>query len=217
MSLGHGSQIVKDGLVLHLDAANVKSYPGSGTVWKDLSGLGNHCTLNNAPVFSTTNAGTFSFNGINTSVTCSSSSIRSLVNNFSTEIWYTSTNFSPYLAYQSPAGYTLARYNEGTQWKVTKYSIVDIYIGTIPLNSSWHQAVVTYSNSTGTSIYVDGMLQSTSININNLSATASNVLFGVAESGYHLGNISNVRTYNKVLSASEIRHNFEATRGRYGI
>ena len=29
MSLGHGSSIVRDGLVLHLDAANVKSYPGA--------------------------------------------------------------------------------------------------------------------------------------------------------------------------------------------
>jgi hypothetical protein len=28
MSLGHGASVVKDGLVLHLDAANVKSYPG---------------------------------------------------------------------------------------------------------------------------------------------------------------------------------------------
>jgi len=28
MSLGHGASVVRDGLVLHLDAANVKSYPG---------------------------------------------------------------------------------------------------------------------------------------------------------------------------------------------
>lgn len=33
--------IVTSGLVLHLDAANRKSYPGSGTTWFDMSGNGN--------------------------------------------------------------------------------------------------------------------------------------------------------------------------------
>lgn len=37
MSIYHHPRIVTDGLVLHLDAANKKSYPGSGTVWYDLS------------------------------------------------------------------------------------------------------------------------------------------------------------------------------------
>ena len=36
MSLGHGSSIVRDGLVLHLDAANKKSYPGTGTTISNL-------------------------------------------------------------------------------------------------------------------------------------------------------------------------------------
>jgi hypothetical protein len=31
MGLTHSPQIVRDGLVLYLDAANSKSYPGSGT------------------------------------------------------------------------------------------------------------------------------------------------------------------------------------------
>ena len=45
MSLGHGPKIVRDGLVLHLDAANPKSYPGTGTTWNDLSGNSNHASL----------------------------------------------------------------------------------------------------------------------------------------------------------------------------
>ena len=35
-------QIVTDGLVLHLDAANPKSYIGSGTTWNDISGNRNN-------------------------------------------------------------------------------------------------------------------------------------------------------------------------------
>ena len=42
----YGPRIVTDGLVLHLDAANRKSYPGSGSTWYDLSGNGNNGTIN---------------------------------------------------------------------------------------------------------------------------------------------------------------------------
>ena len=38
MGFSRGPKIVTDGLVLALDAANSKSYPGSGTTWNDLSG-----------------------------------------------------------------------------------------------------------------------------------------------------------------------------------
>ena len=41
MGTNYNPQIVTSGLVLALDAANPKSYPGSGTAWNDLSGLGN--------------------------------------------------------------------------------------------------------------------------------------------------------------------------------
>ena len=42
MSNLYGPRIVTDGLVLHLDAGNRKSYPGSGSTWYDLSGQDNH-------------------------------------------------------------------------------------------------------------------------------------------------------------------------------
>ena len=46
MSSYGGANIVTDGLVLSLDAANRKSYPGSGTTWFDMSGYSN--TITNA-------------------------------------------------------------------------------------------------------------------------------------------------------------------------
>ena len=56
MGLSHSPNIVTDGLVLCLDAANPRSYPGSGTSWLDLSGQGNNGTLN-GPTFSNDNSG----------------------------------------------------------------------------------------------------------------------------------------------------------------
>ena len=44
MSVFGGPDIVTDGLVLHWDIANKKSYPGDGSL-KDISGYGRHATL----------------------------------------------------------------------------------------------------------------------------------------------------------------------------
>ena len=38
-----GPDIVTDGLVLSLDAASTRSYPGTGLTWSDLSGNNNNC------------------------------------------------------------------------------------------------------------------------------------------------------------------------------
>ena len=47
MATNYNPKIVTDGLVLCLDAANTKSYSGSGTTWTDISGKSNNGTLTN--------------------------------------------------------------------------------------------------------------------------------------------------------------------------
>lgn len=51
MGVHYNSRITTDGLVLALDAANTKSYPGSGTTWTDLSGNGRNFTWVSSPSF----------------------------------------------------------------------------------------------------------------------------------------------------------------------
>jgi len=53
MATRYNSQIIKDGLVLHLDAGNPKSYSGAGTSWYDLSGNGRHFAWVSSPSFTT--------------------------------------------------------------------------------------------------------------------------------------------------------------------
>ena len=65
MALSIGNGIVQDGLICHLDAANVRSYPGYSTTWFDLSGDGKNLTLTNGPTFNTSNIGTLVFDGTN--------------------------------------------------------------------------------------------------------------------------------------------------------
>ena len=54
-----------NGLVLCLDAANAKSYPGSGTTWTDLSGRGNTGTLTLGPTYNSANGGGIEQDGTN--------------------------------------------------------------------------------------------------------------------------------------------------------
>ena len=51
MSSIGGPRIVKDGLVLYLDAGNLKSYQGSGDLFNDLSINNNDSLLTNGPLF----------------------------------------------------------------------------------------------------------------------------------------------------------------------
>lgn len=69
MGVGYNPKIVIDGLVLALDAGNIKSYPGSGTTWTDLSGNNNNGTLINGVGYSGDNLGSLVFDGTNDYVT----------------------------------------------------------------------------------------------------------------------------------------------------
>ena len=69
MSTRYNARIVSDKLMLHLDAANPKSYPGSGTTWKDLSDRGHDMTLVNGPTFNSGFGGYLKFDGSNDSAT----------------------------------------------------------------------------------------------------------------------------------------------------
>jgi hypothetical protein len=65
MAFNYSPKIVTDGLVLCLDAANNRSYPGSGTAWTDLSRGGNNGALTNGPTFNSANGGSIVFDGTN--------------------------------------------------------------------------------------------------------------------------------------------------------
>lgn len=80
--------IVNDGLILCLDAANTKSYPGSGTTWTDLTSNGNNGTLSGSPAFSSSNGGSIVFDGSNDYINIPSTSLFNFAsNNFTIDAW----------------------------------------------------------------------------------------------------------------------------------
>ncbi len=225
MSLGHGAGIVRSGLVLHLDAANIKSYPGTGTVWNDLSGNGNNSTLNNGPTYSTSNAGIFSLDGTNDWVDCSNASIFSPPL-LTASIMVRCTSFStrPHLFGRGDGGagnfYMVVEtnsvfrfYNDiGAGWSIAANTTA------FSLNK-WTYVTVTHDGSFSR-IYYDGVQQVETARSGSLRNWQSNTLqIGSILSGSSLinGNVAFAHLYNRALSATEIQQNFNATRGRYNI
>lgn len=215
-----GGAVVDSSLLLWLDAQQPGSYPGTGTTWTDLSGNGNNGTLTNGPTYSSANGGSIVFDGVNNYCRITSSAITNLTNNFSVEIWYNTNNNNPQLWYSrySNSGFMIGKNTGGTVWKITKYSVIDIFVGSVPQDTNWHQVVCVFSSTAGSFIYVDGVLNGSSANTSNLLAPLLGYFdLGVAEFGNHNGNISSVKAYNRVLSAAEISTNFNALRGRYNV
>ena len=217
MGIGYNPKIVTDGLVLCLDAANSKSYPGSGTTWTDLSGNGNNGTLVNGPTYNSSNGGNFNFDETNDYVNCG----QVLNNSAYTKIaWFrpeTSTNNiisgssdGQHAFWMSGTNNTL-RSGHNNSWQIVEYSPGNM------LNQWWCGAV-TFNTSTGWVLYLNG--QQVDTDSSTTTPTGSGlVLIGAYSLGANLfdGDIPVVQIYNRALTAEEIQQNFQATRGRYGI
>jgi hypothetical protein len=79
-------QLVTNGLVMYLDAADRTSYPGYGTILRDLSG-GNNGTLTNGPTYSSTNGGSIVLDGTNDYINCGNGSSLQITGSITVETW----------------------------------------------------------------------------------------------------------------------------------
>lgn len=231
MGLGHGAGIVRSGLVLHLDAANRKSYPGTGTTWTDLSDSDNNGTLVNGAAYNSTNNGSISFDGINDYITLPPLTAGNSEITVSMYIYPITTNGEYHIyteggipgnaLYWQFSITTRVWYTRDTSTGPTGARDNDISTNFLTLNR-WNYITAVYSVSGGFKrFYVDGILKSsstTSINALTTERNPNNAFIAFPTDGlYFNGNVSNVKLYNRALTQLEVQQNFEATRGRYGI
>jgi hypothetical protein len=235
-TVGGGVNIVTDGLVLYLDAANTKSYPGSGTTWTDVSKGGNNGTLTNGPTFNSANGGSIVFDGVNDTVNCGNilniglnsltvscwvkinsgtgiigvigkTSARSYVGRYS--IFIETNNI---LAFFQPAD------NKVIQTPVTPY-----------IDGKFHNITMVIDRVSFMRLYIDSISVGTPIDIGatsniNLSNSTDNLYIGSYGSSngqspiYFLnGSIPIVSIYNRALTAQEVLQNYNATKTRFGL
>lgn len=238
MSTTGGPDIITDGLVLSLDAANKKSYAGSGTTWTDLSGNGNTGTHTNGPTFDSGNGGSITFDGQN-DYTIIETTPDSLQGNpvFTVEGWFKRSGewsggatwgIGGDVTRQGINSWNSNRTNEISidLWGTSTYSSGQTYSTT-----EWKHCVWTYNGGGFTTsnivIYVNTTPYTAAnlITIRGGSGTpvinSSGIVLsraGVSNNNYY-GKpiISNFKIYNRVLTSDEILQNYNATKSRFGL
>jgi len=219
LALSHSPRIITDGLVLALDAGNTKSYPGSGSTWTDLSGNGNNGTLVNGVGYSN---GALSFDGSNDYVSVSNSnSLNPLTN---TLICWAKSNTATWNEY----GFLMSKRDVFVMHPNINSTGVSYYYR---LNNTWVSQGITVNNIQQWNMYAcswDGTTLSAYLNGNLINSGVKTGPLNTADTGaleigrddgigsrVFNGNISQVKMYNRSLTASEIQQNFNALRGRY--
>jgi len=221
MGIAYNPAIVRDGLVLALDAGNTKSYPGSGTTLTDLSGNGNNGSLVNGVGFDGDNGGSLSFDGVNDKVTFPNNTISTSAG-MTVEVWFktsSGTKYQDIFDLSDTYGVWIVTNYRGQTGKImTSFSTIRGYMTANYSVNTWYQVVLSGSG-TSNFMYLNGVQVATgtrtvasSINLN--TARIGNV-DGDRASEYLVGNVSCLKLYNRALTASEIQQNYNATKSRY--
>ena len=232
MGFYRGPNIVTDGLVLALDAANTKSYPGSGTTWRDLSGNNNSGSLANGPTFSSDNRGSIVFDGSDDYVNIPY--VGNTSNSFTFIIVMKCNNMTSDTALNRQTLFGLSQNdnsafrqfdveiwgNTGAGFRGNGGAIENVnffgYSWALGVNANNINIYTITLNSTGHSIYVNGVLR------NTISQTATADFNSIVLGTRLAGNLWNgicysFSMYNRVLSTSEVAQNYNATKTRFGL
>ena len=225
MGIDYNNIIVSDGLVFYIDAANPRSYSGTGLTANGLVG-GIGATLINGVGFTSSNNGSFIFDGSDDYVAVSGSNFPLGNSPRTLNIWfYTKTSTWSAnvnnLFWYGTAGST--RQSFGIDFET--YPVMEFYSWGDDINwnsfgpqEGWKNVQVTYDGNTTCRVYEAGILVTTK----NLGGQLNTVLSSNVQIGaitfipaYFDSNISQVSMYNRALSAQEILQNYNATKGRY--
>jgi hypothetical protein len=226
MAFFRGPNVVTNGLVLALDAANPKSYVSGSTTWNDLSGNGNNGTLQNSPTYNSSFNGSIVTSGsayISTPLYLPSPSTTPTTfeivfkNNGSTGTNYGLIGSSQYVQY----GFAVVLpYPSLTQIRCTYNNSGSSSEFDVSYDSSVVSMCTYIFNGTVRSVYRNGVfLQSNTAGFNALASPNPIAIGAVGQGGYPNGqlNIYSTKIYNRALSASEILQNYNALKSRFNL
>jgi hypothetical protein len=242
MTVFGGPDIVTDGLVLHLDAANRKSYPGSGSTWYDLSGKSLNMTMVGTG-FTYNNSGSSYFDmssdsdGYFEANTANFNSRANITTQLTYIAWVKFLGVAQswqniFGGYHANAGnqISLGRWSYSAKyWYEIETSTGNKYLNnptanSIPINT-WTQMGMTTNTSNGTFLpYING--SNSGLNASS-SATISGTIREYYSSYPRIGYIpahglsefliGAVYAYNRQLTSTEMMENYNALKGRFGL
>jgi hypothetical protein len=223
--------IVKNGLVLNIDAANSSSYSnpltytGTGLTAYDLSGFGNTATLVNGTGFTGTNGGAFLFDATDDYISMGTAS----------SVKPTQLTLACFFKINAIDAVNVVAGKQGTGSGAASYAIVvqsgQLHFRISNSSGTEYNASTAFSN-TSSYNYAVGTYDGSNLRLylNGASAGSSSVSISIVYSdsypllmGYY-GNsiptnmsIGSLKLYNRALSDTEIQQNFNAMRERYNI
>jgi hypothetical protein len=231
MSVKGGPNTVTSGLVLELDAGNIKSYPTTGTTWFDKSGNANNGTLINGPTFNTGSLGSIVFDGVDDYCNINNTALPSGNNPHTVSSWIykqgdnTSNGWISLINWGTndinQKRFIFVSSNSSNNNRIyTGFYSNDYNWGTGVTNNVWTYLVWTFDGSSE-AIYLNGSLYGTHnvSNVNTVLGTNHSIggYFDATFISYYNGRISNTQLYNRALSAAEVLQNYNATKGRFGL
>ena len=211
------SNIIVDGLILHLDAGNSSSYSGSGTTWTDLSGEGNNGTLVNGTSYTSDDGGSLVFDGTN-----------DYVNLGAVQINTAAGTIGMWIKLDSNVGRFFGRGGNFESRFSSNRLVIDMTGNSVTSSrtswsGAWLYVVIGWDeNANSTAIYVNGVSDATgtcstvSTKTGDMNIGRSSGMGG-AGGLYVDGKIAAFHSYNRVLTLTEIQSNFNSTKTRFGI
>ena len=216
--------IPSDGLLLHLDAGNTTSYPGSGNIWYDLasSPTANDATLLNSPTFSSNNGGYLTFaKAANQSATVSGNNVVPSAA-YTKAVWFNLADLSSdhNLLSSDVGGHflyfggTSKLYSGHSNWAgYNQYGSTENFLAGV-----WYHVVLTYTTTDGMKLYINGALDSTYTANKTAHAGDGSTNIGRFGAGNFLnGSIAQALTYNRAISEAEALSIYNASKSRYGL
>jgi len=222
MAFSYSPKIVTDGLVLYLDAANIRSYVSGSTIWNDISRGGNNGTLVNGPTFNSANGGSIVFDGTNDySVIPSTSNLAPGTGDFTYSAWINPSSFlgtySSTLVVAINGGLWIGK--NGSNFVLRAYNVADyIQYGVLPTLNVWTNITITRSGTSATLYYNSIPVAVGTTSQNFVQGTTYIGNDGAISSANFNGKISNTSFYKgKSLSTAEVLQNYNTTKTRFGL
>lgn len=227
MGISAGPDMIQNGLVLALDAADRNSYISGSTTWTDISGNNNNGTLINGPTFNSANQGSIVFDGTNDYV--STAGINLTLNEFTIATWlfvtepqpndYSSIVFSRGAVVTGLHFLGIASGGNGYKLSYTHNGGGYTWAGAPSVTPSVWNNVTLIFRTTGAFFYINGQFLASNLvsipatNLLALQIGRDSSVFG----RYYKGNLANTLIYNRALSAQEVLQNYNATKTRFGL
>jgi len=217
-----------DGLIFSLDAANYRSYSGSGlTSYGLVGGIG--ATLVNGTGYTSDGGGSFVFDGTNDYVITSANVGPLGANPRTICIWFymPSTQRKNVYGYGQLVGgsiFDIITWDSDGFNRVIGHYAGGGYdtLGSMPSRNTlnvpgWNFVVHTYNGST-VSLYTNTVFSnSTNLNLTTLDGPLTLGKGTYDPYDHFTGKVSNIQIYNRVLTTAEIQQNFNSMRGRYNL